>query len=260
LAVTAYSGSCLCGAVAFEADAPLREVIACHCTQCRRTSGHYWAATSVPLDRFRLTRDEGLAWFRSSPGARRGFCRLCGASLFWAPEGEARISIAAGAFDGPTGLRTAAHWHPEDAGDYYAAAGPPPPPDPDPPAVLQAACLCGACRFTLPGPAGEITACHCRQCRKLSGHYTASFDAVEATVSWQARDALAEYATPGGGRRGFCTGCGSSLYFRAGDSAFSVEAGAIEGRTGGRLADHIFVAEKGDWYDINDGLPQSAAW
>lgn len=258
--MTAYSGSCLCGAVAFGAEGPLREVLACHCSQCRRTSGHYWAATSVPLARFRLTRDEGLAWFQSSPAARRGFCRRCGASLFWAPAGEARVSIAAGALDGPTGLHTAAHWHPGDAGDYYAPAGPPPRPDPDPPAVLHAGCLCGGCRFTLPGPAGEITACHCRQCRKLSGHYSASFDAGEAAVAWQAREGLAEYATPGGGRRGFCTGCGSSLYFRAADGAFSVEAGAIGGRTGGRLAGHIFVAEKGDWYEIADGLPQAAAW
>ena len=258
--MTTRSGACLCGAVAFEAAGPLREVIACHCTRCRRTSGHYWAATSVPLGRFRLLRDDGLAWFRSSASARRGFCRRCGASLFWAPEGGDRMSFAAGALDGPTGLRVGAHWHVSDGGDYYAPQGPPPPPDHDPPAELRATCLCGACRFTLPGPAGEITACHCRQCRKLSGHHSASFDADAAAVAWQAREGLAEYATAGGGRRGFCAGCGSSLWFRAADGAFSVEAGAIEGRTGGRLAAHIFVADKGDWYEIDDGLPQAAAW
>lgn len=254
-----HPGSCHCGAVRFEAEAPLRPVIACHCTQCRRTSGHYWAATSVPLDRFRLVDDGGLAWFRSSARARRGFCRRCGASLFWAPGGEDRLAIAAGALDGATGLGLSGHIHRADAGDYYAPGGPPPPAGPAP-ARLTAGCLCGACRFSLAGPAGPVTACHCRQCRKISGHYAASFDADEAALDWLSRDALADYATPGGGRRGFCAACGASLYFRAPDGALSIEAGSIDGPTGGRLAGHIFVAEKGDYYALDDGLPQAPGW
>jgi hypothetical protein len=114
------TGGCLCGAVRFQADPPLRDVVACHCTQCRKWSGHYWAATSVPRDRFRLTRDDGLAWYRASPAARRGFCEVCGASLFWEPDDEPRIAIAGGALDGPTGLAEARHIFCADKGDYYA--------------------------------------------------------------------------------------------------------------------------------------------
>lgn len=250
-------GSCHCGAVVFEADPPLRDVISCHCTQCRKISGHYWSASSVPHDRFRLIRDEGLAWFRSSATAQRGFCRHCGASLFWQPEGEERISFAAGALDGQTGLRTVSHWYGESAGDYYAPEGPPPAPSQA--TTLHGSCLCGANRFSLPGPMGEVGACHCTQCRKLSGHYSASFDAAEDSLDWQAR-ALSEYRTPGGGSRGFCGGCGSSLYFRAADGGFSVEAGVIDNPTGGQLVSHIFFADKGDYYDPDDGLPRFAAW
>ena len=112
-------GGCLCGQVRFEADAPLRDVFACHCSQCRKTSGHFWAATSVPLDRFRLTESAGLRWFQSSAQARRGFCGACGSSLFWEPVGEARISIAAGALEGDTGLTITENWCVEDKGDYY---------------------------------------------------------------------------------------------------------------------------------------------
>ncbi len=112
-------GSCLCGAVRFEADPPLRDAIACHCSQCRKTSGHFWVATSVPHDRFRLTKDEGLRWFKSSDAASRGFCDVCGSSLFWQPVGEDRISIATGAFDGATGLQISEHIYTEDKGDYY---------------------------------------------------------------------------------------------------------------------------------------------
>lgn len=250
-----HQGSCLCGGVTYQVSEPLRPVLACHCTQCRRTSGHFWAASSVPHNQFRLTRSDTLAWYRSSPTAVRGFCKVCGASLFWQPEGEDRISFAPGSLDGPTGLSTTADWHAEDAGTYYAVSGAPP--KPQPADVLHGTCLCGACQFSLPGPSGPITACHCTQCRKTSGHYSASFDTDEASLVWSAKAALAEYETPGKGRRGFCQTCGSSLYFRAADGAFSVEAGAIVGPTGGSLAAHIFTGFKGDYYQIDDGLPQS---
>jgi hypothetical protein len=201
--------------------------------------------------------------------AQRGFCGDCGATLFWLPEADAvfewgtpkehAISFSPGALEGPTAIRVAEHIYAGDAGDYYSPEGPPPEAGPAPERLL-ASCLCGACRFSLPGPAGAITACHCHQCRRLSGHYSASFDVEEQAVAWQVKDGLAEYRTKGGGVRGFCKGCGSSLWFRAADGGFSVEAGAVDGPTGGRLSAHIFVAEKGSYYQIDDGLPQFPGW
>lgn len=248
-------GSCLCGGVTFELDPPLRPALACHCSQCRRTSGHFWAASSVPYSQFHLTRSDSLAWYRSSAKATRGFCSHCGASLFWQPEGQTRIAFAAGALDGPTGLTLADHWHLEDAGDYYIIDRPAP--DLGPADRLECGCLCGAVAFSLPGPAGPITACHCSQCRKSSGHFAASFDAEEEALEWQATTGLLTYETLKGGNRGFCKTCGSSLWFRAADGAFSIEAGAVKGATGSALAAHIFTASKGDYYSIDDGLPQS---
>ncbi|MBH1973886.1 MAG: GFA family protein [Rhodobacteraceae bacterium] len=106
---------------------------------------------------------------------------------------------------------------------------------------------------------GAVGACHCTQCRKLSGHYSASFDAEETAVTWQQKS-VAEYATGGGGRRGFCPTCGSSLYFRAADGGFSIEAGSIDHPTGGHLESHIFTADKGDYYELTDGVPQFKGW
>jgi hypothetical protein len=248
-------GSCVCGAVAFEVEGPIRDGVACHCGQCRKNSGHYWVASSVPLERFRLIRDEGLVWYAASDQAGRGFCRHCGAFLLWKPAGEDRMGFALGAIEGPTGVRIARQIFVEDAGDYYAPEGPPPHPG-TPGAQVRASCHCGGVAFDLPRPEGGVGACHCTQCRKLSGHYSASFDAAEEEVAFLARGTLAEFATAGGARRGFCTRCGSSLYFRAADGAFSVEAGAVDGPTGLSLDSHIFVADKGDYYQIDDGLPQ----
>lgn len=113
------TGSCLCGGVTFSVSRFVRPVVACHCGQCRKTSGHYGAATKARNDDFRMTSDETLSWYRSSEAAERGFCSRCGSSMFWRPVGGDSISIMAGALDAPTGLKLAFHIFAEDAGDYY---------------------------------------------------------------------------------------------------------------------------------------------
>lgn len=114
------TGGCLCGGVRYAYAGPLRAVVACHCEQCRRTSGHFAAATHGRRERLTLIRDDGLRWFASSPGVQRGFCGTCGASLFWEREGSGGISIMAGTLDRPTGLRLVQHIFTAHAGDYYA--------------------------------------------------------------------------------------------------------------------------------------------
>jgi hypothetical protein len=117
--MTVHTGSCLCGAVSYEVTGQLRNAVACHCTQCRKMTGHYLAATAANHDEFRLTRDDGLAWYRASDTAKRGFCRICGSTLFWQGEGRDYISIAAGSLDQPTGIRLEGHIFCADKGDYY---------------------------------------------------------------------------------------------------------------------------------------------
>ena len=114
-----HTGSCLCGAVAYEVEGPLREVIGCHCTQCRKQTGHYMAATAAKLAKFRIVKDEGLRWYRSSDIAERGFCQICGSTLFWQGKGRDYVAIAAGSVDGETGQRIAFHIFCADKGDYY---------------------------------------------------------------------------------------------------------------------------------------------
>ena len=116
---TRGTGGCLCGAVRYEVSGPLRPVVDCHCTMCRRTSGHFAAFTATRPEDLVLTESEGLRWYQSSATARRGFCEVCGSSLFWEPDSGERVSIAAGTLDLPTGLETVVHVFVEDAGDYY---------------------------------------------------------------------------------------------------------------------------------------------
>lgn len=123
------TGGCLCGAVRYSVRGPLRPVVACHCTQCRKSSGHYVAATQAAADDIEIA-GETLRWFRSSEVAERGFCAACGSNLFWRRFGDPRISIMAGTLDGATGLKMDRQIHAESAGDYYAL--------PDLPAIPQA--------------------------------------------------------------------------------------------------------------------------
>jgi hypothetical protein len=117
-----HKGSCLCGAVSFQVEGELKPPDACHCSQCRRQSGHYWASTDVPRSSVAIEGEDRVRWFQSSEKVRRGFCSTCGSVLFWEPLGQNRIAIAMGAFDAPTGTRLAMHIFTADKGDYYEIA------------------------------------------------------------------------------------------------------------------------------------------
>ncbi|MGF1611134.1 MAG: GFA family protein [Kiloniellales bacterium] len=117
-----HSGGCLCGGVRYRVAGPLRDVMNCHCSQCRRAHGHFAAYAAARTRDLVLLRQGGLAWYASSERARRGFCRICGASLFWQPSELDYVAIAAGSLDQPSGLRTRGHIYVADKGDYYEIA------------------------------------------------------------------------------------------------------------------------------------------
>lgn len=115
-----HSGSCLCGAVRFRTRGPLRGVVYCHCSQCRKQTGHFVAATASKDADIDIEGAEALTWYGASDVARRGFCRGCGSVLFWKHNELDTISIMAGSFDKPTGLSAESHIFVGDKGDYYA--------------------------------------------------------------------------------------------------------------------------------------------
>ena len=115
-------GSCLCGKVSFTVAAELKPPDACHCVQCRKSSGHFFASTDVPKTAVTVTGEENVTWFHSSAKVRRGFCSTCGSTLFWDPIQRDSIAIAMGAFDTPTQTRLKMHIFVADKGDYYEIA------------------------------------------------------------------------------------------------------------------------------------------
>ena len=110
------TGGCLCGAITYSVSGPLRPVIACHCTQCRKTSGHHVAATSAA--RGDISINGTVTWYASSETAKRGFCAVCGSNLFWDGDGQ-NLSIFAGTLDGDADIKLAGHIFCADKGGYY---------------------------------------------------------------------------------------------------------------------------------------------
>lgn len=113
------TGSCLCGATAFEIDGDLAPGSLCHCGQCRKQTSHVFASTHIPRSSLRMTGDADLRWYAASAIARRGFCGTCGSVLFWDPMGEDRISVSMGAIDEPHDGRLARHIFTAHKGGYY---------------------------------------------------------------------------------------------------------------------------------------------
>ncbi len=103
-----HKGSCLCGAVGFVVVGDLPQPTACHCTQCRKHSGHYEASVDVPRSSVTVHGAENVTWYHTE-NVRRGFCSTCGSSLFWDPIEKDWTSIAMGAFDTPTGTKLRMH-------------------------------------------------------------------------------------------------------------------------------------------------------
>jgi len=117
-----HQGSCLCGAVRFTVTGSLAAPDACHCTQCRKQSGHVFASADVPRSALKIDGEVALRWFQSSEKVRRGFCGTCGSTLFWDPVFRDWIGVAVGAFDTPTGISLGHHILVAQQGDYYAIA------------------------------------------------------------------------------------------------------------------------------------------
>ncbi len=121
--------------------------------------------------------------------------------------------------------------------------------------MLKGSCLCGDITYETAASPQGVSMCHCGQCRKQSGGIWSSAYvhqdalAISGAVQWFASSKTA--------KRGSCPRCASFLFWKANaEDTISFSLGSLEGATGLTLSKHIFVADKGDYYDIADSVPQ----
>ena len=105
------TGSCLCGRLAYEADAEIDGVIHCHCETCRKAHGAAFSSlAAVPRERFRwISGEEVRKSFESSPGKLRHFCSECGSQLVAERTGAPNIMLRLGGLDTP--IQAERQWH-----------------------------------------------------------------------------------------------------------------------------------------------------
>jgi hypothetical protein len=82
--------------------------------------------------------------------------------------------------------------------------------------MIDGSCLCGGLRYEYTGKSGDVTACHCSDCRKAQGGSGVIAAVVDATRFHrkQGQALIREYESSPGKNRGFCSCCCGPLYSR----------------------------------------------
>lgn len=112
-------GKCLCESITYEITGEARPVVNCHCSRCRRHTGHFMAATAAAAEDVNINGDT-LRWYDATDQVQYGFCEKCGSTLFWRTTRRPDlISIAAGTLTPPTGLKTVAAIYADFGSDYH---------------------------------------------------------------------------------------------------------------------------------------------
>ena len=125
----------------------------------------------------------------------------------------------------------------------------------------RGSCLCGCVRYRVDGAFERVTHSHCSMCRKSHGAAFATYATVSTpqlvledagTLTWYRSSTTAE--------RGFCTTCGSSLFWRdethePGFVAFSL--GTVDTPIGQIEIRDIFVEFNADWHQATDCQKES---
>ena len=97
------TGTCVCGAVAFEVRPPFRFFQYCHCSRCRKRTGSIHAANiAVFADQLTITRGaEHAKAFELATAKSWGnaFCDVCGSGLPWLTRNGKAWIVPAGALD-----------------------------------------------------------------------------------------------------------------------------------------------------------------
>ncbi|WP_417513447.1 GFA family protein [Minwuia sp.] len=120
-------------------------------------------------------------------------------------------------------------------------------------------CLCGAVKFEITVSTPHFHACHCGMCRRWAGGPWMAVQCEGAPTYTAGADAVGWYQGSKWAERGFCTKCGSSLFFRMAsdpDLLTAVAVEAFDDASEMELHQHIYIDAKPDRYDFADSVPR----
>tara|TARA_Y100000591_G_scaffold79291_1_gene66435 strand:+ start:525 stop:923 length:399 start_codon:yes stop_codon:yes gene_type:complete len=118
-------------------------------------------------------------------------------------------------------------------------------------------CLCGGIKFTTKGFHREISNCHCIQCMKTHGNFAAYTRIDDHCLKFQSKKTLKWFKSSKKAKRGFCSRCGASIFFKVNKSnTTSISAGMFDKSLKIRTNKNIFVKNKLKYYKLDKSLPK----
>jgi len=122
---------------------------------------------------------------------------------------------------------------------------------------IKGECLCGGVKFETRDPA-HIDACHCGMCQKWSGVFIGADYRKSDDVRITSDETLKWFESSDWAKRGFCSECGSSLFYRLQQTEdfWAVCAGALDLPNGLKLGKEIFIDEKRDYFALSGNHPR----
>ena len=126
---------------------------------------------------------------------------------------------------------------------------------------LKAKCLCGNISFKTSGYHRDVQNCHCVQCLKTHGHHAAYSKVEEKDLKFLSKKSLKWFKSSKRAKRGFCSNCGASIFFKVmGTDSVCIAAGIFNNPTKLKTSIEIFTKGKSDYYKINSKLPKYARY
>lgn len=272
-------GSCLCGTVKWETEAPFNRMRHCHCARCRKAHGAPFATYfSVPKERFHLTVGAAaITRYPSSPEYHRSFCSTCGSVTPSTGNGDT-VDVPAGCLDTDPETRPMMH--------IFAASTPvwdritddlprhdtfepgndadvlPDSPAPESGGTLRGSCLCGGAEFEAGAPFRVAYHCHCNRCQKAraAAHTSNGSIAAEGLRYLKGEDLLVHFKVADAAffTHTFCSVCGSGMVKPGtGERPFvTIPLASLDGDPGIRPTQHIYTNYNAPWFEISGDLPR----
>ncbi|NNC42052.1 MAG: GFA family protein [Acidimicrobiia bacterium] len=117
-------------------------------------------------------------------------------------------------------------------------------------------CLCGGVRYETTGPLRDITMCHCRMCRTQTGLYYAATESALDDFALTSDKTLTWYTSSEWAKRGFCSTCGTALFWKADEhDRISILVGSFDDDPGLVVGKQIFTRYKGAFYELISDIP-----
>ena len=120
-----------------------------------------------------------------------------------------------------------------------------------------AECECGGIKIKVKSKLRHVMNCHCSQCMKTHGNYSAYTACPESQITFINKKTLKWYKSSVFATRGFCSKCGASIFFKFyGNDTISISAGMFNNPTKLKTKMNIFVKGKLDYYKLDKKLPK----